>query len=590
MKVIESVENYIVSEFTDRALLLTGGWGAGKTFFWKNSILPLIKKNNLNPIYISLHGVSTLEQLEAQFLTSLLPDKMQKRVYRNAVNIVAKKLLGSGINEVFKGVKWPELNNALICYDDLERNKIDLDELWGFINYYIEHVNLKTIIISNEEEIKKPFYKNKKEKNISRSIQFTVEIDDVFDSLISKYKSPNPEFHSFLELQKELIIYNLTKFEIENLRTVSLFFENLRTIYNHSHSEKHSFYKVILFSLIITNEFANGNLSSSDLSDYKGLNRISTDTVVVNSLRRERNQKKEDGDEIEKGYDEIVYEKYLSSNLDDYIFLPSTFQYIVAGLLDAEGIKKETDFSRPKNIPEHITVMESLMTYEFRRLKDSEFNEMLPKLLSWAKKGVYPIYSYTRIANGLDFYRTSELLSLKELELEELLLEGLNKAFQNSDYNQYMFNNIFAFAPKSNLERKIRDELHKLNANLNARHLGSQFDNILELLRDNKHDELLEVMKKSKFDTFLNHGDPKKLVETLFSCTNDALFYFEQVIYDRYNYTNVSEFMMEELDFISEFSRQINAALAKNTKEPLNTFLLKSISDKFSEVEARLNK
>lgn len=590
MKILDSVENYIISEFTDRALLLTGGWGVGKTYFWKNSILPIIKKNSLNPIYISLHGVSTLEQLEAQFLTSLLPGKMQKRVYRNAVNIVSKKLLGSGINEVFKGIKWPELSNAIICYDDLERNRIELDELWGFINYYIEHVNLKTIIISNEEEIEKPFYRNKKEKNISRSIQFTVDIEIVYDSLISKYKSPNQEFHSFLEDQKSIIINNLKKFKIENLRTVSLFLENFRTTFNHSHPERYSFHKVILFSLIITNEFALGNLFSADLSDFKGLNRISTDTVVVNSLRREQEQKETTAQPSEKGYDEMVYEKYLSNDLDDYIFLPSIFKYIVAGLLDVDGIKKETNLSPPQNVPEHIAVMESLMTYGFTKLKDHEFNEMLPKLLSWTENGAYSVYSYTRIANGLDFYRRSGLLSLTKQELEDKLLSGLEKAFVNSDYNQSVFDNTFAFAATGEIEQKIRDKLKKINSDLQAQQLEKQFDEMLKLLKNNDHDQFVELMEKSKFDQFLKYGEPKKLIDTLLECTNETLFYFEQVIFGRYDYNTVYEFMQAELDFLAEANKLIKAQMNNNPEEQLNAFLLRSISDKLSDIEARLNK
>lgn len=582
MKAIDSIENYIISEFTDRALLLTGGWGAGKTYFWKNSILPIIEKNNLNPIYLSLHGVSTLEQLEAQFLTALLPRKMQKKVYGNAVNIVSKKLLGSGINEVFKGVKWPELSNALICYDDLERNKIDLDELWGFINYYIEHVNLKTIIISNEEEVNKPFYKNKKEKNISRSIQFVVDINDVYDSLISKYESPNQEFHNFLKNQKTSIVHLIEKFKIENLRTVSLYLENLRTVYNHAHSDKHSFHKVVLFCLIVTNEFALGNLSSSDLNDFRGLNRISTDTVVVNSLRREQEAKKE--------YNEIVYEKYLSNDLDDFIFLPFTFKYIVAGLLDIHGISEETDLAPPKDIPEHISVMESLMTYEFRKLPDEEFNEMLPKLLQWTKSGAYPIYSYTRIAKGLDFYRESGLLPLTKQELEYNLLEGIQNAFANSDYSPSVFDNILAFSADGDVEQKIREKLEELNYNLRSQQLSNQFEEMLELLINNNHDRLVEQMGKSKFDKFLKHGSPKKLVDTLMKCNNEALFSFEQIIEERYNYSNIAEFMIEELEFISETNKLLQAKLSGRNEQQLNTFLLKSIYAKFSDVQSRLDK
>ena len=46
-------------------------------------------------------------------------------------------------------------SNKIFCFDDLERCKIPLPEVLGYINDYVEHKNLKVVFLSNEKEISK---------------------------------------------------------------------------------------------------------------------------------------------------------------------------------------------------------------------------------------------------------------------------------------------------------------------------------------------------------------------------------------------------------------------------------------------------
>ena len=38
-------------------------------------------------------------------------------------------------------------------FDDLERASLDINEILGYINNFVEHDNIKVIIIANENEI-----------------------------------------------------------------------------------------------------------------------------------------------------------------------------------------------------------------------------------------------------------------------------------------------------------------------------------------------------------------------------------------------------------------------------------------------------
>ena len=45
---VESILDYIRSDYTDYAIMINGEWGSGKTYFWNNKIKPKIESMQLN--------------------------------------------------------------------------------------------------------------------------------------------------------------------------------------------------------------------------------------------------------------------------------------------------------------------------------------------------------------------------------------------------------------------------------------------------------------------------------------------------------------------------------------------------------------
>ena len=69
----EIFKEYLRKEATQYALLINGTWGSGKTFFWKTTLHAMVKKQELKPLYISLNGLKTVEQLQQQLMIKLIP-------------------------------------------------------------------------------------------------------------------------------------------------------------------------------------------------------------------------------------------------------------------------------------------------------------------------------------------------------------------------------------------------------------------------------------------------------------------------------------------------------------------------------------
>ena len=87
---VESILDYVRSEYTDYAIMINGEWGSGKTYFWNNKIRNRIDSLNVNgkkfsTIYMSLYGISNLDDISKKIFIEMNP----------ALNRSVKKILDS---------------------------------------------------------------------------------------------------------------------------------------------------------------------------------------------------------------------------------------------------------------------------------------------------------------------------------------------------------------------------------------------------------------------------------------------------------------------------------------------------------------
>jgi hypothetical protein len=213
----EAILEYIKNVDTDFAIMIDGEWGSGKTHFWKNEIekpvresntlesFKLVSNNYSNKkiIYISLYGLNKLEDIDNNITTELFTpktlDSFKKHIPKinslmhSGLSIIKLAGLTSIKDEIFKLIKENKLdknfNEIILCFDDLERSSLQIDLVLGYINRFVEHNNIKTIIICNESEIDKENekYKRIKEKLIGFTYRHEPSIEEIIQNLIEPY-------------------------------------------------------------------------------------------------------------------------------------------------------------------------------------------------------------------------------------------------------------------------------------------------------------------------------------------------------------------------------------------------------------------
>ena len=291
---LESVLDYVRSDYTDYAIMINGEWGSGKTYFWNNRIKRKIESLTLNgrrykTIYMSLYGISNLEEISKKIFieTTQLMDKDLRRYMQTheqeGIPEYAKTSIDManffGISKSGEKLDYDEffsVTDKVLCFDDLERANVDVIDILGYINNFVEHDHMKTIIICNEKElatkmksenlemktfiatylldkqgdlnnsdlplvekikdrIEKVFertndYERIKEKLIGETFEYAPKFDYIINGILMRYES-YPSFLKFLRENSSYIMATFKRSGTRNLRILKQALNDFKKIY-----------------------------------------------------------------------------------------------------------------------------------------------------------------------------------------------------------------------------------------------------------------------------------------------------------------------------------------------------------------------
>lgn len=176
-EIVDAVISYVRDENAKYAILIDGTWGSGKTYLYENYLVDAIdsvevgKNERKQNVYISLYGISSIDSLAKQLITNYLiyvkgnGNKLVKKGLKPLAGIIGVASsafsfsigpISTGLSNVFEKIEGSiDVKDMVICFDDLERCTIPINEFFGFVNNLIEHCNCKVIILADEKNIGK---------------------------------------------------------------------------------------------------------------------------------------------------------------------------------------------------------------------------------------------------------------------------------------------------------------------------------------------------------------------------------------------------------------------------------------------------
>lgn len=176
---IEAIKNriieYVLDERKQQAILIDGDWGCGKTFFVNEKLIPALQEKSDIQVYkISLYGVSDTDTIQnmiyANWIEKALSDRTEKlgaagKIMARSVGLFGKNALKAIEEKVGVGNSASEITDSILdstmgkkkqmvlIFDDIERCRIEIVELMGFLNNLSENSGYRLILVANEKEI-----------------------------------------------------------------------------------------------------------------------------------------------------------------------------------------------------------------------------------------------------------------------------------------------------------------------------------------------------------------------------------------------------------------------------------------------------
>jgi len=265
MDINKIVTDYIKAENTDYAIMVTGVWGSGKTFFWNHTLKHAIEEIDIpgqepgnekkySSARVSLFGLTDVNQIRQRMLEACVTDKVDSklisfvnkkksiisRIFSGAARKLAKKYADIEEEELAEiyaiACDLTVLKNTVFCFDDLERlNPQLIQDTLGYINSLIEAERLKIIVLCNEKELfntdeenQETQYKKYKEKVIRFTCEYRTDIKTVL-ATISKDICKNS--HDYILKQSDRISRTYEEADCSNIRTLKFNLDVFDLIY-----------------------------------------------------------------------------------------------------------------------------------------------------------------------------------------------------------------------------------------------------------------------------------------------------------------------------------------------------------------------
>ena len=561
-ELVESILDYIRSDYTDYAIMINGEWGSGKTYFWNNKIRKQIDSLRLNgkqytTIYMSLYGISNLEEISKKIFieTTQLMDKNLKK-YMNAtgqLSIPEYAKTGLDMANLF-GVtqngdkidyaKFFSTDDKVLCFDDLERANVDVIDILGYINNFVEHDHIKTIIICNEKELStklknsnlemktfiatylldkednllktdKPMvekirdkieyvfdkaneYERIKEKLIGETFEYQPEFNYIFNGILMRYEN-NPDLIKFLKENTNYIITTFNRSGTRNLRILKHALNDFSKIFemvnkNYPNTNYRVLQTMLIFTIAISFEIKAGKITKDKFVNIKDNEEYKSILVSSRILMDNR-----------QFYIREFDNNYYYNFKVEYRFFKFIEMYVRTRIFDMKTFKKNMEVIINTIDTEKLPGYKRLITEEYWKISDDQFPGVVEDVLASVKKGEIELIDMVKLFIYFSYFVEKKLIEYDIKTIKNIFFEGMNIASLKGTYYP-------------NAKEEL-DEILEEKQNSNILEIVNHFHSINEMLRDKMYKEQAEDLFKCipmKMDNFYEKFDREAMNKPVF--------------------------------------------------------------------------
>ena len=639
---LESVLDYVRSDYTDYAIMINGEWGSGKTYFWNNRIKRKIESLTLNgrrykTIYMSLYGISNLEEISKKIFieTTQLMDKDLRRYMQTheqeGIPEYAKTSIDManffGISKSGEKLDYDEffsVTDKVLCFDDLERANVDVIDILGYINNFVEHDHMKTIIICNEKElatkmksenlemktfiatylldkqgelnnsdlplvekikdrIEKVFertndYERIKEKLIGETFEYAPKFDYIINGILMRYES-YPSFLKFLRENSSYIMATFKRSGTRNLRILKQALNDFKKIYEmteklYPNTNRLVMQTMLIFTIAASFEIKAGKITKEkfkyieDNEEYKSI--LVSSRVLMDNRQF-----------YIKEFDSNYYYNFKA----EYRFFKFIEYYIRTRIFDMKLFKKDMEEAELSSGGEkEMPAYKKILVEEYWKIPDDKFFEVVYEALEDVKKGNLQLIEIAKLFVYYIYFYNNNLISYDLKTLKEDFITGMNLAVTHSRY----FPNVREELEKISIYNNSSDDINDVVSSFNQLN-----DELLEKEYEIKAEEIFKniPMKMEQFyERFdaecmdipiFKYYDPYQILQRISCATNEDIVIIKERMIKRAQ--QHPEILKEEMKNMNSLKRMITDYL-KGKDTTIKTVIMKGFAKDLDQI------
>ena len=589
---VESILDYVRSDYTDYAIMINGEWGSGKTHFWNNKIKKKIESMQLNgkrytTIYMSLYGISNLEEISKKIFietTQLMDKNLRKFMQANGQTTIpeyAKTGLDManffGVTQNGDKVDYADFfstDDKVLCFDDLERANVDVIDILGYINNFVEHDHIKTIIICNEKELStklkssnlemktfiatylldkqgelnkadKPMvekirdkiehvfdkandYERIKEKLIGETFEYAPKFDYIINGILLRYEN-DPDLIRFLRENTRLIIATFERSGTRNLRILKHSLNDFKKIFNmvnksSPNTSNRVMQTMLIFTIAISFEIKAGKITKDKFVNIKDNEEYKSILVSSRVLMDNRQF-------YIKEFDSNYYYNFKA----EYRFFKFIEYYVRTRIFDMKLFKQDMETIRNTVDINNLPGYKRLLTEEYWKISDDEFGDVINSALEDVKEGNLELIDIVKIYAYFSYFSKKGLIKEDLKVLKVIFFNGMNIASLKSNYCDNVDEELSKIAIDE--WQEDMDDILKHFNNLNSQLLDKMYKERAEEVFKcipMRMEQFYEMFDRQCMDVpIFKYYDPFQLFQRISCASNEDIVLIKEKLMNR---------------------------------------------------------
>ena len=498
----------------------------------------------------------------------------------------------------------------------MERANVDVIDILGYINNFVEHDHIKTIIICNEKELAtklkssnlemktfiatylldkegtllkadKPLvekigekieyvfdkandYERIKEKLIGETFEYAPQFSYIINGLLMRYES-NPDLIRFLREHTNLITNTFIKSGTRNLRILKHALNDFKKIFEtvnkfYPNTNLRVLQTMLIFTIAVSFEIKAGKITKDKFVNINTNEEYKSILVSSRVLMDNRQF-------YIKEFDNNYYFNFKS----EYRYFKFIEVYVRTRIFDMKIFKNDMEMIIQTIDTEKLPGYKRLLTEEYWKISDDQFPDIIEEVIQNVKNGDLKLIEIVKLFAYFSYFSRRNLIDYDMPEIKKIFLDGMNKVFPKSEY----CDNIDEEMSRIGIDvgedmTDILRYFHALNKELEKKMYRNRADEIFKCI-PMKIETFYEKFTTECMDKpILNYYDTNQMLQRITCASNEDIVKIKEMLIDRAR-KNTKE-LEPELPFIMSL-KNVMLDYCKDKEISIKTVMLKEFAN-----------